>query len=77
MMKLAHGEGTKIGMGVESKTDEGHGGRRDGAGRRPFTIEGILKKMSPAEAGKFRSEMQRYALRLLIDRARGELRQVE
>jgi hypothetical protein len=60
-------------MSDEPETAPTHGGRRDGAGRPPYTIEGLMKKMSPVEAAKFREECRRYALRLLIRWARAEL----
>jgi len=53
------------------------GGHREGAGRPPYTVEGLMKKMSPVEAAKFREQCRRYALRLLIRWARAELREVE
>jgi len=62
---------------ADLRADSNHGGRRDGAGRPPHTIKGLLRKMSPAETAKFRHELRRYALRLLIDGARAELRGVK
>jgi hypothetical protein len=61
----------------QTASKHGHGGPREGAGRTPYTIEGLLKKMTPAEAAKFRDQLRRYALRLLIRRARAELREAE
>ncbi|MGA2979221.1 MAG: hypothetical protein ABSD76_06485 [Terriglobales bacterium] len=60
-------------METETEKRDGRGGRREGAGRPPYTIEGLMKKMSPVEAAKFREECRRYALRLLIRWARAEL----
>jgi hypothetical protein len=57
----------------EIVSKETHGGRREGAGRPPCTIEGLLKTMLPVEAAKIRHEIRRYALRLLIRWARAEL----
>jgi hypothetical protein len=53
-----------------------HGGRRTGAGRKPSTLEGLLKRSSPKQAGRLRREIRRSALELLIDWARKELRQI-
>ncbi len=65
-------------MNGESQTGpkrDGRGGARPGSGRPPHTIEGLLKKMSPVEASKFRESARRYALRQMIEWAREELRQ--
>ncbi len=59
----------------ESKAPSTRGGSREGAGCPPSTIDGLLKKMPPAKAAKFRREIRRSALRLLIEWARAELRQ--
>jgi hypothetical protein len=59
----------------EPEIPSGRGGKREGAGRRPYTIKGLLKRLPPANAEKVRRELRRYALRLVIDWARGELRQ--
>jgi hypothetical protein len=60
-----------------SQTASGRGGAREGAGRKPYKIEGLLKKMSPVEAAKFREQCRRYGLRLLLRWARAELREAE
>lgn len=62
-------------MSGGSQTAPTRGGRRDGAGRPPNTLEGLLKRLSTADAAKFRRDLRRLALRLLINWARGELRQ--
>jgi hypothetical protein len=54
-----------------------HGGLREGAGRKPYTVEGLMKKMSPVEAAKFQEQCRRYGLRLLIRWARAELSEPE
>jgi len=53
-----------------------HGGHRTGAGRKPSTVEGLLKQLSPGKAERFRRDIKRSALRLLIDLAHKELRRL-
>jgi hypothetical protein len=64
-------------MSDTPETTSGKGGRREGSGRPPYTVEGLMKKMSPVEAAKFQEECRRYGLRLLIRWARAELRGLE
>ena len=64
-------------MSDGSKIRSGRGGRREGAGCRPSTLEGMLKRLPSGKAEKLRREIRREALRLLIDFARAELRQVK
>jgi hypothetical protein len=52
-----------------------HGGRREGAGRPPETLEGLLKRLPTTDREKFRRDLRRQALRLVIRWARAELRE--
>lgn len=49
------------------------GGRREGAGARPTTLKGLLKRLPPEQAQKIRQEIRATALRMLISWARTEL----
>ena len=59
---------------IQEHTTSNRGGRRIGAGRKPFTLEGLIKRSSPQQAERLRKDVRRMALELLIEWARGELR---
>jgi hypothetical protein len=64
-------------MSGKSETSSNRGGCREGAGRPPATLKGLLRTLPPANAGKLRRDIRRSALRMLISWARAELREVE
>jgi hypothetical protein len=57
----------------ENRIVNRRGGRREGAGAHPTTLQGMLKRLPPAQAQKIRREIRATALRMLISWARGEL----
>jgi hypothetical protein len=63
-------------MSVLSKTGSGRGGARVGAGAKPSTLEGLLKRSSPRRAEILRRDIRRTALELLMDWGRAELRRL-
>jgi hypothetical protein len=63
-------------MIVQPQASTKHGARRPGAGAKPSTVEGLLKRSSPKQAERLRRDIRRSALELLIDWARNELRRL-
>jgi hypothetical protein len=65
---------------AEAVNHPSRGGKREGAGKKPSTVKGLvrqLSRLSPQRAEKLQRDMQILALETLVEWARNELRRLK